>query len=217
MSKKPKLPKYKEMKDTPWISQARDIAGKGGEGILQNYNKVNVFDEPTRQSLKSRVDNMYSRALSDFDRNYRDTMQQYANRNYSQFGTLNATPAAYRTDLYNLQEQRKLADLAYNKAQTYDDVVNNELNRRYNTLNLFNTMYQYGNIPYKQDVNNWQIRNQNLDRQYYNDLAKAQSGFSFSGLAKGALSGASAGSAFGPWGTAIGAIGGAAMGGFGNS
>ena len=217
MSKKPKLPKYKEMKDTPWISQARDIAGRGGEGILQNYNKVNVFDEPTRQSLQSRVDNMYSRALSDFDRNYRDTMQQYANRNYSQFGTLNATPAAYRTDLYNLQEQRKLADLAYNKAQTYDDVVNNELNRRYNTLNMFNTMYQYGNIPYQQDVNNWQIRNQNLDRQYYNDLAKAQSGFSFGGAAKGALSGASAGSIIPGLGTLAGGILGGLMGGFGNS
>lgn len=218
--KKVKVPMYKEMEDTPWISQGREIASAGGRGVLDNYQKVNVFEEPTRQSLKSRVDDMYSRSLSDFDRNYRDTMQQYANKNYNQFGTLNATPAAYRTDLYNLQEQRKLADLAYNKAQTYDQVINNELQRRYNTLNMFNNMYQYGNVPYQQDIQNWNVRNQNLDRKYYNDLANAQSGglFNWGGAGSGALSGASTGAMIGgPWGAAIGGVAGGLMGGFGKA
>lgn len=213
----PDIPAYKEMEDTPWITQGRQIADLGGQGVLNNYNKVNVFDEGTKKSLQSRVDDMYSRSLSDFDRNYRDTMQKYANRNYQQFGTLNATPAAYRTDMENLQQQRKLADLAYNKAQTYDQAVNNELQRRYNTLNMFNNMYQYGNVPYQQDVQNWKIRNQNLDRQYYNDLANSQPSFSFSGALNGAMSGASAGSTLGPWGALGGGLAGAAMGGFGNA
>lgn len=213
----PDLPAYKEMEDTPWITQGREIAQKGGEGVLSNYNNVNVFDDATKRSLQARVDDMYSRSLSDFDRNYRDTMQKYANKNYQQFGTLNATPAAYRTDMENLQQQRKLADLAYDKAMTYDTVVDKELNRRYNTLNMFNNMYQYGNVPYQQDIQNWNIRNKNLDRQYYNDLANSQPAFSFSGALNGVQSGASVGSAFGPWGTAIGALGGAAMGGFGNA
>ena len=28
---------YEEMQDTPWITQGRDIADKGGKGILENY------------------------------------------------------------------------------------------------------------------------------------------------------------------------------------
>ena len=136
----PDIPMYQEMEDTPWITQLRDIADKGGQGVLNNYNKVNVFSEPTRQEMNAQVNNVYNRAETDFDRNYRDTMQKLAKRNYSQFGTLNATPAAYRTDLQNLSEQRKLADLSYNKALYADQVKNNELQRRYNTLNMFNNM-----------------------------------------------------------------------------
>ena len=213
----PDLPAYKEMEDTPWITQGREIADKGGKGVLDYYNQVNVFDDATKKSLQDRVNDMYSRAESDFDRNYRDTMQKYANRNYTQFGTLNATPAAYRTDMENLQQQRKLADLAYDKAMTYDQVVNNELQRRYNTLNMYNNMYQYGNVPYQQDVKNWQIRNQNLDRQYYNDLANSQPTFQFSNLLGGALSGASTGTmTSNPLGALSGTMIGGTLGGFGN-
>lgn len=211
----PDLPMYKEMEDTPWITQLRSIADKGGQGVLENYNKVNVFDEPARQSIYSRVNDVYSRANSDFDRNYRDTMQNLANRNYSQFGTLNATPAAYRTDLQNLAEQRKLADLAYNKANYTDQVINNELQRRYNTLNMFNNMLAQGQTPYQQDVRNWQIRNQNLDRGYYNDLGNSSGGFL--GTLGGGLAGAALGGALGSIvpgvGTSIGAQIGAGLGG----
>lgn len=218
MSKSPDLPMYQEMKDTPWITQGREIADKGGKGILDYYNQVNVFDDATKRSLQQRVDDMYSRSLSDFERNYRNTMQKYADKNYQQFGTLNATPAAYRTDMENLQQQRKLADLAYDKAMTYDTVMDKELNRRYNTLNMFNNMYQYGNTPYQQDVQNWKIRNQNLDRQYQNDLGNSQPAFSFSGMANGALSGASTGAMTGnPWGALGGAVIGGTLGGFGNA
>ena len=184
----PDIPMYQEMEDTPWITQLRDIADKGGQGVLNNYNKVNVFSEPTRQEMNAQVNNVYNRAETDFDRNYRDTMQKLANRNYSQFGTLNATPAAYRTDLQNLSEQRKLADLSYNKALYADQVKNNELQRRYNTLNMFNNMLAQGQTPYQQDVRNWETRNGNLDRQYYNDLGNSNPGGG-SNILGGGLSG----------------------------
>lgn len=220
MSKKsPDIPLYQEMKDTPWIAQARDMANRGYQGIIDNYNKVNVFSEPTQQSLKARVDALYSRAEGDFDRTYRDTMNKMANRNYSQFGTLNATPAAYRTDMENLSQQRKLADLSYNKELYYDQVIDNELKRRYNTLNMFNNMYQKGAVPYQQDVANWKLRNENLDRQYYNDLANSQDGFNWGDFATGALKGATTGflTTGNPWGAAIGGVAGGLGGGFGNA
>lgn len=221
MSKKksPDIPMYQEMKDTPWITQARDMANRGYQGIIDNYNKVNVFSEPTQQSLQARVNALYNRAEGDFDRTYRETMNKMANRNYSQFGTLNATPAAYRTDMENLSQQRKLADLSYNKALYYDQAVNNELQRRYNTLNMFNNLYQKGEVPYQQDVSNWKLRNENLDRQYYNDLGNSQSGFNWGDFATGALKGAATGflTTGNPWGAVAGGALGGLGGGFGNA
>ena len=183
---------YEEMKDTPWITQARQIADIGGQGVLNNYNRVNVFDEDTLNS----------------------TMNKYNANNYNKFGTLNATPASYITDQYNRDYQRQMDDLAYNKAVNYDTLMDNELSRRYNTLNMFGNMYGYGATPYQQDLMNWNTRNTNKDLAYNNALnAYMNRSGGLSGALNGAVAGAGAGSAFGPWGAlaggVIGGIGGA--------
>lgn len=170
--KTPDIPMHEEMKDTPYISNLRDLSQRGYEGYRDNYERVNTFSPETQASLNARVNDVYKRAEGDFDRQYRDTMQKYDNANYGQFGTLNATPALYRTDMENLQQQRKLADLSYNKALYYDDVVNNELNRRYKTIDMFNQMLEKGQTPYQQDLKNWEIRNQNIDRDFQNQVAR---------------------------------------------
>lgn len=168
---------YEEMKDTPWIKQARDIAQRGGQGILDNYNNVNVFDDATKRSLEARNNQIYKRAFDNMEREYTNTMNKYNAANYNQFGTLNATPAAYRTDMYNLAAQRQLDDLAYNQALNYDNLMDQELQRRYNTLNMFGNMYQYGQTPYQQDLMNWNTRNTNKDIDYQNALASSQNSF----------------------------------------
>ena len=160
------MPKYEEFKDTPWITQGREIADAGGKGILENYNKVNVFDEPTLESLETRNNNIYNRAFGDMERLYTDTMNKYNAKNYNQFGTLNATAPAYRTDEYQRQFQRQLDDLAYNKAVNYENLINNELQRRYNTLDMFGNMYGYGQTPHSVDVANWNTRNTNRDLRW---------------------------------------------------
>ena len=147
MGDTPKHERYEEMQDTPWITQARDIADRGGKGILENYNKVNVFDDATKRSLEARNNQIYKRAFDNMEREYTNTMNKYNAANYNQFGTLNATPAAYRTDMYNLDAQRRLDDLAYNQAMNYDNLMDAELKRRYETLNMFNDLYQYGQVP----------------------------------------------------------------------
>ncbi len=177
MGDTPQHAPYEEMKDTPWITQGREIADKGGQGILDNYNKVNVFDDATNRSLEARNNQTYKRAFDDMERAYTDTMNKYAAKNYNQFGTLNATPAAYRTDMYNLKAQRQLDDLAYNQAMNYDTLRDQELQRRYNTLNMFGNMYQYGQTPYQQDVMNLNTRNTNKDIAYNNALASSQNSF----------------------------------------
>lgn len=169
--KAPSRPEYEQMQDTPYITNLRDLSQRGYEGYRDNYNRVDVFSPETQRSLDDYTNAVYQRAEGDFDKQYRDTMKRMANRNYGQFGTLNATPALYRTDMENLAQQRKLADMAYNKALYRENLVDNELRRRYNTLNMFNEMLGKGQTPYELDLKNWQIRNQNKDIQFQNAIA----------------------------------------------
>lgn len=157
------IPQYETFKDTPWITQGREIADIGGQGILDNYNKVNVFDPSTQASLEARNNAVYKRAFDDASKMYTDTMNKYNAANYNQFGTLNATGPAYRTDEYQRQFQRQLDDLAYNKAVNYENLINNELKRRYNTLDMYGNMYGYGQIPHSVDIANWNTANTNKD------------------------------------------------------
>jgi hypothetical protein len=182
MGDTPKHPGYVKMEDTPWITQGREIADIGGRGVLDNYGKVNVFDEGTKASLEARNNDIYKRAFDDASRAYTDTMNRYNAANYNQFGTLNATAPYYRTDSYQRDFQRQLNDLAYNKAVNYEKLINNELQRRYNTLDMFGNMYQYGQTPYQQDLKNWNIENTNRDIAYQNALQGANSGFNFGNL-----------------------------------
>jgi hypothetical protein len=209
MGDTPQHPGYVKMEDTPWITQGREIADKGGKGVLDNYGKVNVFDEATKASLNARNNDIYNRAFGDMERAYTDTMNKYNAANYNQFGTLNATQPAYRTDEYQRQFQRQLDDLAYNKAINYENLINNELQRRYNTLDMFGNMYQYGRTPYEQDLKNWNIDNTNRDIGYQNEVARSQSGSGF-----GQLGGAIIGGTLGALtGNPMVAMGGAQLGG----
>jgi len=203
---------YEELKDTPYITSLRDLSQRGYEGYRDNYNKVNVFSPETQRSLDDYTNAVYKRAEGDFDRQYRDTMKRMANRNYGQFGTLNATPALYRTDMENLAQQRKLADMAYNKALYRESLVDNELRRRYNTLDMYNEMLEKGQTPYQLDLKNWEIRNKNKDVRFGNAEIDANAGGGFKGILKGAIQGGAQGflSTGNPWG----ALGGAAAGGF---
>ena len=177
MGSTPSHAHYEEMKDTPWITQARDIAKRGGQGILDNYNNVNVFDDATKKSIEARNNEIYKRAFDNMSREYTNTMNKYNAANYGRFGTLNATAPYYVTDQYQRDFQRQMNDLAYNQAINYDDLFDKELQRRYNTLNMFSNMYGYGTVPYQQDVNNWNTRNTNKDIDYLNAMTNYQNSF----------------------------------------
>jgi hypothetical protein len=173
----PKHEAYEQMQDTPWITQGRNIADKGGQGILDYYNKVNVFDDQTKRELAQRNKEIYNRAFDNMEREYTNTMNKYAAKNYGQFGTLNATAPSFVTDQYRIDAQRQMNDLAYDQAVNYDDLMDRELQRRYNTLNMFGNMYQYGNTPYQLDLANWNTRNTNKDIAYQNAMVDYQNDF----------------------------------------
>lgn len=198
-SSSPEHPGYVKFKDTPWITQGREIADIGGKGVLENYNKVNVFDDNTRRSIEKRNDEVYNRAFGDMERNYMNTMNKYNAANYNRFGTLNATAPYYITDQYQRDFQRQMDDLAYNKALNYENLVNNELQRRYNTLDMFGNMYQYGQTPHSVDLANWNTENTNRDIAFQNSMLKSQNSFGsqfgnlLTGLAGSAVGGLGAG------------------------
>lgn len=220
MSKsKPKHPGYKKMKDTPWIKQAKEIGDAGGKGLLENYNNVNVFNKAIRDSLEARNNTVYQRAFGDMNQNYNDIMNNYNARNYNRFGTLNSTPSAYATDNYQKDFQRQMNDLSYNKAVNYDNLINNELSRRYNTLDLYNNMYNTGQYGYNHDKMNWNTENTNRDIAYKNALVNSSSGGGVTSALTGALSGAAQGfmTTGNPWGAAAGGLAGGAGGYFGSS
>lgn len=212
----PKHAHYEQMQDTPWITQGRDIADKGGKGVLDYYNKVNVFDDQTKRELAQRNREIYNRAFDNMEREYTNTMNKYNAKNYGQFGTLNATAPSFVTDQYRIDAQRQMNDLAYNQAVNYDDLMDRELQRRYNTLNMFGNMYQYGNTPYEQDLMNWDIRNKNIDLDYQNALVQYKNNQQGNGLGAGiggALGGVAGAYFGGPAGAMIGSQMGSAVGG----
>lgn len=212
----PKHPGYKKMKDTAWIKQGRQIADAGGKGILGNYGSVNVFDDDTRRSLEDYNNSIYQRAFNDMNRSYNDIMNSYAARNYNRFGSLNNTPSARAIDDYQRQFQRQMDDASYSKAMNYENLINNELNRRYKTLGMFEDLYGYGQTPYQQDVNNWNIENTNRDIRYKNQAMGSSGGFSLGNMARGAMQGATVGAQTGnPYGALIGGVAGGALGAMG--
>lgn len=162
-SKKSKAPQYEQFKDTPWITQGRRIADVGGQGILNNWNSVNVFDDASRKDMERLNEDVYRRAFGDMERQYMNTMNKYNSANYNRFGTLNATAPYYVTDQYQRDFQRQMNDLAYNKAVNYENLVDKELQRRYNTMDMFHNLYQYGVTPHNVDLANWNTRNTNKD------------------------------------------------------
>lgn len=168
---KPKRPQYEEQADTPWITRNRDMNEWSYGNIKDNINRVNVFDDATRQSLNDYVDDIYNRSKADFDRTYAQTMARTLARDYNRFGTTGASTSLLNRDNYNLQKQRELADLAYKRAETYEDMINKELDRRYKYLD---TNYGYftgsGQTTQNFDDANWKIRNMNKDIQYLNDI-----------------------------------------------
>lgn len=162
---------YEEMKDTPWITRNRELNTTTYNNINRDLNRVNVFDDATRQQLNAYNDSIYNRAVSDFDRDYSQTMNKYLARDYNRFGTTGGTSSLLTRDNYNLAQQRKLADMEYQRAKNYEDMINQELSRRYTWLDTnYNYFTNSGNEIQTNDLRNWAIRNQNLDRQYANDV-----------------------------------------------
>ena len=175
---KPKLPMYQEMQDTPWITRNRELNTTTYNNLNRDLNNVNVFDDAIKQQLNAYNDSIYNRAVKDFDTDYANSMGKTLARDYNRFGTTGATTSLLSRDLANRTAQRQLADMEYNRAINYENMIDKELARRYNWLGTnYNMFTDSGNTTENHDIANWKIRNQNLDRSYSNDVQDYNNSF----------------------------------------
>jgi len=166
----PELQAYKKQEDSPYVAHARNLMETGYKGMNDTIPRIDVMNENTQNDINSRLGDIYGRAKNNFDIDYRDAMGETMAENYGRFGTTNGTPSLYREDMTNRTAQRKLADLAYNKAENYETDVDIELQRRYNAMNMYKGLYGYGQIPQQYDDQNYKMDLTNQDRAYQNDF-----------------------------------------------
>lgn len=213
MGSTPDLPMYEEYADTPFITRNRELNPMAYDYLTQAMENLDLYN--ANPEAYQAVADAYTQAQwNDFNRGYNEAMNQQAANNYNRLGTSNATSNLYTTD----STQRRMNDLASriaaNTASQYNNLVNQEYQRRLSSLgtyaNLFNNS---GAITENVDMTNWNIRNQNKDRQYMNDVNNNPWN-RISGVASGIVQGAQTGfQAGGPWGAVAGGV----LGGIGGS
>ena len=170
--------------------------------------------------MKEIAQRAYDTSMNDFLGNYNKQANAIAARNYNRFGGLGSTPSLYTTDMLNKQANDEAARLASQMYSLSDQLANNQMNRNLSSLGTVYNMYNNaGNIATGLDMDNWKIRNQNIDAKYAADVQNAnRGGFSLGNMLSGAASGAATGASVGgPWGALAGGVLGGVTGGLSGS
>lgn len=218
MAKKVEPLQYSYFEDTPFISRNRELNTKSYGLTDRALNNLSTFENPaTQQAI---VDKAYNSMWNDYNRNAQGVYNRNLARNYGRFGTSNATPAMYYSDT----AQRNLNDvasrIASNAYGSYDQLVNNELNRRQSLLNnYYNIFNTTGGLTEEKDRQNYQIQLANEQAKYLADQQnKASVMERISNGVKGAMQGIGTGMmAGGPWGALAGGVLGGATGAMGST
>ena len=167
----PKLKMYDNQKRSDYVNQAQGLSNIGGNWLTNNSGSINYLDDKTRAGIEGNLNDIYNQSYNDLSRNFKDNYLSTLQRDYNATGTLNDTGSLYRRDMSSLNNQRQLADLAYQKAMNRENLLNSELSRRYDTANYFNNLFNKGSISQKYDDQDYANYRINQDRQYQNDVS----------------------------------------------
>lgn len=213
--KTPKLPLYDTFEDTPWISRNRELNTQAYDLYSQGLGELGKQDQQYYEGLASQATRS---AWDDYNRNYQNAVNQNLARNYGRTGSTASTSGGYVTDSLQRQYNNAASKLASQQAQLQDQFINSALNRDLAKLNQYGSAFNNsGAITQDVDKFNYDIRQQNKDRQWQNDVMKQRektdifkilSDAGASGF-KGFTTGMQTGN---PYATIGGAIGGAASG-----
>ena len=205
--KAPELPMYDKYEDNTYQSHNRQLAEGLGDWLNTNWSLVDASSPQFNSAAKA------------YAGDYNNMVRNNLSKNYSAPDNARALTGRdtglYNTDMSNLYKTDLNRRVDSSNASMYGDLVNQYFNNQ--MANLAARYMQY--VPSGQDINqaddiNNKITNENLDRQYYNQLMKeAQKGNPMNivkNAVKGGISGFLSG---GP----LGALAGAAQGGIGSA
>lgn len=217
MSKTVERPMYEELADTPWITRNRELNTYSYNDLLNSLDNLNRFTDRDLNQYQTVADQYTQSMWNDLNRGYQQAVNNNIAREQNRLGTTGASSSLYNTNTLQNNYNDQAARLASQTASQYQNLINNEYNRRLSNTNLYNNLFNTsGNITQSNDIANWQIRNTNKDRQWLNDVDENNnSGWNwFANINKGSLEGFSEGMKTGNiWGGIAGGI----AGGIGNS
>lgn len=170
MAKTVDQPMYDLMEDTPWITRNRELNtysyGLLNDAIANLYN----YDKNAMQSV---ADAYTAAQWNDLNRGYNQAVNQNIARQYNRLGTLGSTSGLYTTEGLQQQYNDLASRVAAQTASQYNNLVNQELNRRLTGLDTYNTLFNNsGQITQQNDLMNYQTAQTNKDRQWQNDVQR---------------------------------------------
>ena len=206
MAKTVDRPDFPEFGDTPYITQSRALQDQAYGYTTNALDNFNSFINPEQYQA---VADAYTQAQwNDLNRNYQQAVNQNAARERNRLGTYGASSSLYNTNTMQNYYNDLASRVAAQTASQYNNLINNEYNRRLQTLNTNAGLWSgTGATNYQHDYNNYNVRLQNMYNDWLDEVdRKNNTGWNMvANIAKNAVSGAQAGSAAGPWGVAIGA------------
>ena len=220
MSKKKKVsaPVYEEMADTDYISGLREDLPTYRDQYNYMLGQLDVTSPEVQQKFQN-IANDYTQAQwNDYNRNALANMKAMNQANYNRFGNLGSSGAMYGNDTLNRQLNDLAARISGQTAGQYQNLINNYYNQKLSTAQMYGGAYSgAGNTLQSNDINNWNIRNRNIEAKYVADLQNAQNKTGALDYIKNGLSGAMSGAAMGaqsgnPWVALAGGIAGGAAG-----
>ena len=166
---------YDERAENTYNTANREMTGNLGSWLLDNYETVGQVTPEQELKYQDISDKAMEAAWSDYNRELGKAQSVANSRAYNRFGSLTNTPALYDQESFARQANQNAVDLASNTVQYYNNLVNQDINRQLQAWQQYSNMYNTaGKDITTLDKYNWNIRNQNKDRQYTNDVSNFQ-------------------------------------------
>ena len=166
---------YDERAENTYNTANREMTGNLGNWLLDNYKTVGQVSPEQELKYQDISDKAMEAAWSDYNRELGKAQSVANSRAYNRFGSLTNTPALYDQESFARQANQDAVDLASNTAKYYNNLVNQDINRQLQAWQNYSNMYNTaGKDITTLDKYNWNIRNQNKDRQYTNDVSNFQ-------------------------------------------
>ena len=164
---------YDERAENTYNTANREMTGNLGSWLLDNYKTVGQVSPEQELKYQDISDKAMEAAWSDYNRELGKAQAVANSRAYNRFGSLTNTPSLYDQESFARQANQGAVDLAGNTAQYYNNLVNQDINKQLQAWKNYSNMYnKSGEDITVLDAYNWNIRNQNKDRAYTNDVEK---------------------------------------------